>query len=104
MTDDYTVKEDRCEPNMPCPQPEPRDCEGDITLQGKLVMECCCPQLRTKTFIINIGPQTEASLFTFLQNTVDSWESNGYLVMAHSLVDTGAGWGLGLTVGYYAFP
>jgi hypothetical protein len=65
-------------------------------------MECCCPTLRTRTFHLNIGPQSEASLIAFLSATTVAYESAGYLVMGHSVADIGAGWLLNLSIGWYA--
>ena len=94
---DNVVNSDGCVPDAPAPQQnEPEYCHGTIK------MECCCPRLYTRTFIVPIGPQTEPQVTTFLGNTVTSYESNGYLVMAHGLVDVGAGWLLTLTIGWYA--
>jgi len=69
---------------------------------GSIKLDCVCPMLKTKTFVLNIGPQTEVSLNSFQVTTFNSWEVAGYLIMAHSLVDTGAGWGFAFTVGWYA--
>ncbi len=104
MTHDVkiVVQQDRCEPDIPPPGTQQEPCEADVQLAGKLTMECCCPRLYTRTQIVNIGPQSEASLINFLQGTVNAYETTGYLVLAHSLIDTGAGWALGLTVGWYA--
>lgn len=83
-------------PNEPAPQQEEQEyCEG------KIMLPCCC-KLQTRTQILNIGPQTEAQLITLLQTTVSNYEASGYLILAHSLIDTGAGWALGLTIGWYA--
>ena len=96
-------KTDACVPQVQCPQPQAEDCNAEVQLTGKLMhMECCCPRLYTRTYIIDIGPQTEPQLQAYLANTVASWENAGYLILGHSLVDTGAGWKLGLTVGWYA--
>lgn len=104
------VKQDRCEPQQPPPEPTPQQtdpCVGQLTgsITGTVTMEnccCCCPQLRTRTFIVPISPQTVPQLQTFMQNTVNSYEAQGFVVLAHSLTDTGAGWTLGLTIGWYA--
>ena len=93
---------DHCEPNVPPPTTEEERCEADVQLAGKLYLECCCPRLYSETQIVNIGPQSEGDLQAFLQGTVNAYEGVGYVVLAHSLVDTGAGWLLGLTVGWYA--
>ena len=96
------LQDDCCRPDCPPPTTENEPCEGDIQLAGKIALECCCPRLYTQTQIVAIGPQSEASLVTFLQGTVTAYETSGYLVLAHSLIDTGAGWALGLTIGWYA--
>ena len=89
-------KTDGCEPNEPAPQQETEYCEGTFK------MEKCCCKLNSRTFIVSIGPQTEPQLAAFTQNTVSNYEANGYVVLAHSLVDTGSGWLLGLTIGWTA--
>ncbi len=90
------LKGDHCHPQHRCPDPHEHDhCEGTIKL------DCHCAKLRTQTFIVNIGPQSEPSLNSFLQTTVNAWEAAGFLILGHSLIDTGAGWMLGLTVGWY---
>ena len=111
MTDvKAVVKADHCEPSCPCPetpttqQDEP--CMGTFTgaISGTVQMECCCccPQLRTRTFHVDIGPRTLPALIAFLQNTTAAWENGGYVILAHSITDTGSNWLLGLTVGWYA--
>ncbi len=92
----------RCCPSTPPPDPQAEPCMADVELTGKLTMECCCPQMYTRTFFIQLGPQTEPQLNAFVNGTVAAWEGAGYLVLAHSIVDTGAGWMIGLTVGWYA--
>jgi len=90
------VKSDRCEPDTPAPQQEEQEyCEGTFR------MEKCCDRLKTSTFVVNIGPRQLDDLVNFLQNTVGAYEANGYLIMAHHLTDAGAGWVLGLTIGWY---
>lgn len=88
---------ERCEPSQPAPQ----QTENPMC-NGTFQMECCCPKLRTRTFALQLGPMTEAQLRTYIQNTVNAYESSGYMILGHSLVDIGAGWMLGLTVGWYA--
>ncbi len=70
--------------------------------EGKIMMPCCCPRLYTRTQILQLGPQSEPDLQNLLQTTVSNYEASGYLVLGHSLIDTGAGWVLGLTIGWYA--
>ena len=79
------------------------DAEGSIALQGRIRLECdCCgARFKTKTQIIQVPPQTEGSFDSFLQAQVDAIENSGKLVIAHSIVDAGAGWIVGLTVGEY---
>ncbi len=104
MTHDVkiVVQQDHCEPDIPPPPTTDQGpCEGDIQLAGRIVLNCECCRLVSRTNIVNIGPQTEASLITFLQGTVNAYEGMGYVVLAHSLVDTGSGWLLGLTVAWY---
>lgn len=93
----------RCTPDCPAPQPQQEEpCEGEVRLTGALVMPCCCPRLHTRSFAIQVGPQTEAQVQAYIQATVNAWEGAGYLIMAHSLTDIGGGWLLNLTVGWYA--
>ena len=89
-------KTDHCHPHTHCPEPVNEQCEGRFTF------ECCCPRLRTQTFVINIGPQTEPQLRTFVGNTANAWEAGGFVIQAVNVLDTGAGWMLTLTVGWYA--
>ena len=96
------VEQDCCRPDCPPPGTQEQPCEGDIQLAGKVVLDCCCPRLYSRTQIVNIGPQSEANLINFLQNTVSAYEAQGYIVLAHSLIDVGAGWVLGLSVAWYA--
>ena len=98
-------KADRCEPSEPAPQQQDQEpCQGTLegSISGTLRMDCCCPRLITRTFIIQLPPQQVSNLLQVLQNTVGAYENNGYMVLAHSLTDTGGGWMLGLTIGYYA--
>jgi len=92
-----------CEPSHPAPVDHVDEtCEAEVTLSGKLHgLTCCCPHLVTRTFAIDVGPRTEAQLRAFNQGTANAWEAAGYLIQAHSLIDTGAGWMLLLTVGWY---
>lgn len=94
----------RCCPDCPAPNPQTDEepCIADVALTGQLTMQCCCPRLYTRSFFTQLAPQTEAQLKTYGDGTVAAWEGAGYLIMAHSIVDTGAGWMLGLTVGWYA--
>ena len=96
MTLEAVEKNGAFEPNEPAPQQDQEYCEG------KIMMPCCCPQLHTRTQILNIGPQTIQQLQQLLQQTVSNYEAQGYLVLAHSIMDAGAGWKLGLTIGWYA--
>ena len=71
---------------------------------GTLKIECCCPptpQIVTRTFHQNIGPQSEAALIAFLMATTTAWENAGYLILAHNATDIGAGWMFNFTVGWY---
>ncbi len=88
-----------CEPQEPPPGTDDV-CEGTIT--GTVRLECCCPRLYSRTLQANIGPQAEADMANFIVATANSYEANGYVVLGHSLTDTGAGWRLFLTVGWYA--
>ncbi len=85
-----------CVPDVPAPQQAEEYCEGTFR------MEKCCCNLNTRTFILNIGPQSESNLITFLQNTVNAYESGGYVIIGHSVTDIGAGWLFALTVGWYS--
>lgn len=106
MTHKFTnqATKDCCKPDCPPPSTDQEPCTGTLNgaITGTVTMECCCPRQYTRTFIVNIGPQSEGALITYLQNTVNAYENAGYQIVAHSLVDVGAGWLLGLTVGYYA--
>ena len=75
-------------------------CEG--TIEGTVKIECCCPMLYTRTLGIALGPQTEPQLAAAVGGTAQAYEASGYRVIAHSLVDTGSGWQLFLTIGWYA--
>ncbi len=97
-------KPDHCHPSHPAPgQHDDHDehCTGEI--QGTVTLHCDnhCHQLRTRTFVINEPPQTEVVSRAFEQNTFNAWENAGYLVLAHSLLDTGGGREFILTVGWY---
>lgn len=74
---------------------------GEHPCDGTLRIHCCCPQLTTSTFTHDFGPQTEAQLLAAADSLLSAWEAAGYLVIAHSLVDTGAGWAMVITVGAY---
>lgn len=102
MTDfDNVQGADCCKPSEPCDPPTTQNvCEGQIT--GVMTYECCCPLLYTRSFIVNIGPQSEGALIAYLQSTVSAYEAANFRVIAHSLIDTGSGWVLGLTIGWYA--
>lgn len=94
-----------CQPDCPAPPGTDQEpCTGTLqgAITGTVTMECCCPRLYSRTFIVQVPPQTEGSLQAYLQNTVNAYEAGGYVVLAHSLVDAGAGWMLGLSVGWYA--
>lgn len=104
------VTANSCEPSTPAPTPQQEEpCEGVLTgrahgcleIEGKVEMPCCCPQLRSQTFIVPINPQGIPQLQGFLQNTVTAYENQGYVILAHSLIDSGSGWVLGLTIGWY---
>jgi hypothetical protein len=94
-------------------KPDPSDdksyCEGTLEGQGsmqfsgaiRLECDCCGSRFKTKTQILQVPPQTEQSFDSFLQAQVDAIENAGKLVIAHSIVDAGAGWIVGLTVGEY---
>lgn len=102
---DVNQTDDCCLPCDPCPVPTTQEeCIGELTgsITGAISMPCCCPRLYTRTFVLNIGPQTEPTLLTFLQGTVTAWETSGYLVLGHSTTDIGAGWKFSFTVGWYA--
>ena len=90
------TKPDHCHPHAPCPVPQEETCKGTISL------DCHCPRLFTRTFVQNIGPQTEPALRANVQTTANAWEAGGYVVQALNVLDTGAGWMLTLTVGWYA--
>lgn len=88
-------------PDCPAPTPQQKEpCTGTIT--GTVQMECCCPRLYTRTFALLLPPDFAANIQGTIQSTVNNYESNGYLVLAHSLTDSGGGWLLGLTIGWYA--
>jgi hypothetical protein len=92
-----------CCPDCPAPTPQQEEpCEADVALTGKLTMECCCPRLYTRTFHTQLAPQSEAALLAYLAATAAAWEAGNYLLLGHSIVDTGSGWLFGLTVGWYA--
>lgn len=103
MTDfkcEIVQKPDHCHPVTHCPEHQDHDeCEGSI--QGTIKLDCRCPQLHTRTFVINVGPQQEPALRTFVGNTTSAWENAGYVIQAINVLDTGAGWMMVLTVGWY---
>ncbi len=104
MTDfncEIVQKPDHCHPKVHCPDPGLVDeCEGVI--EGSIRLNCTCPHLHTRTFVINIGPNTEPQLRAFVQNTANAWEAGGYVIQAVNVLDTGAGWMLVIAVGWYA--
>ncbi len=89
-------------PEPPTPQAEHENCEGTIEGQIKLHCHTHCLRLKSHTMVLVLGPQSEADLVTLIQGTAQAYEASGYVVLAHNLADTGAGWVLGLTIGYYA--
>lgn len=98
-------KTDHCAPSQPVPTPqEPDVCDSQFSgnLSGVIKMACCCPKLRTRTFVIQVPPQGNPVYAAFLTTTINAWEAAGYLVIAHHAVDVGGGWVLVLTVGWYA--
>ncbi len=101
---EVVLKPDHCHPSHPAPgQHDDHDehCKGEI--QGTVTLHCDnhCHQLRTRTMIVAISPRTEPQLRAFELATFQAWENAGYLIMAHSLIDTGAGWSLTFTVAWY---
>ena len=93
-------------PDQPPPttQQNGEPCEGTLegTITGRVTFEnCCCCKLVTETQIIDTGPITDADLVTLLQTTVTNFETAGYLVLAHSLLDVGGSRVVGLTIGWY---
>ena len=99
------VQQDGIHPDCPAPTPQQQEpCEGEImgTISGKLIYECCCDRLYTRTFAIKVGPQTDDQVVATIQSTVSAWEANGYLVLAHSITDLGGSWLVGITVGWYS--
>lgn len=99
MTDDVELNEGDCNDEYDCEGHF--EGQGSICLSGRIQMNCDCCKLRTRTQIIQVPPQTETSFDGFLQAQVDAVENAGKLVLAHSIVDAGAGWIVGLTVGEY---
>lgn len=96
MALDIKQQADRCAPSEPAPQIEEQEyCEGTIKMQ------CCCPRLQTRSWALSIGPQNTEQARAFVQNTAQTWEANGYIVLAYGITDIGGGWLLTLTVGYY---
>ena len=95
---------DCCKPDCPPPSTQDEPCTGTLSgaITGTVTMDCCCPRLYSRTFILNPPPQTIAQLQTYLQNTVSAYENSGYIVLAHSVTDAGGGWVVGLTVAWYA--
>ena len=69
------------------------NCAGTVNLQ--------CPRMRSKTIIAKLNQAPFNGLRTQMQDLVDYYEGQDYVVLAHSLVDVGAGWMVGLSVGYY---
>lgn len=96
MTLEVVQKDTHCEPNEPAPQAEHEMCEG------KIMIECCCPRLQTRTFTLEIGPQTVQQMRGYANATVNNYENAGYVILSMMLVDSGAGWVFGFTVGWYA--
>ncbi len=95
----FEEHDDHCAPS----QPQQHHEDHDDDCKGEIVLHCNshCHQLRTRSFVINVAPQTEAQLRAFMQNTFNAWQNANYLVMAHSVIDTGSGWTFTFTVGYY---
>ncbi len=77
--------------------------DEDNHCHGTVELKCNnhCHQLRTRSFVVNVPPQNEVQLRAFIQNTFNAWQNAGYLIMAHSVIDTGAGWTFAFTVGFY---
>jgi hypothetical protein len=110
MSDKYEVTPEGVKPCKPAPTNDDNgggddgmECHGSI--QGTIRLECdgCggCEKLKTETNIISVPPQTEGNFANFLQTTVSNYENDGYLILAHSVVDVGGGWLVGLTIGWY---
>ena len=100
---------DGCHPDMPAPEvptttgdgdEHPHNCHGHIN--GTVSLHCCCPRLHSRTWAVEVGPRTEPQLRSYAASTLNAYEAAGYVVLAHSLVDAGAGWILTLTIGWYA--
>jgi len=100
-------------PSTPVPTPqEPEVCDSQFSgnlsgnlsgqLSGLLKMQCCCPQLRSKTFVIPVPPQQNPAFQAYLAASIAAWEGAGYLILAHHSIDVGGGWVLVFTVGWYA--
>ncbi len=77
-------------------------CTGNIT--GTIQLECedeskCC-KLQSVTVVIEVSASTIVDLMNQVQSLANSYEAQGYPVLAHSMVDSGPNWVIGLTVGY----
>lgn len=77
-------------------------CSG--TIQGTIQLECegenkFC-KLQSVTVVTEIVASTIADLMNQIQSLANSYESQGYPVLAHSMVDSGPNWVVGLTAGY----
>lgn len=105
------INGEHCEPSTPAPTPQNEEpCEGEIVgkahgcldITGTVTMPCCCPRLYTRTFVIDLPPQSNPSVSGTIQATVNAWEAAGYLILAHGVMDTGPGYRVTLTVGWYA--
>lgn len=98
-------------PDKPAPeinQDDGEPCMGTLegtiqgTVTGRVTMDrCCCCKLVSETQIIDTGPISDADLVLLLQATVTSYETSGYLILAHSLLDVGGSRVIGLTVAWY---
>lgn len=74
-------------------------CEQSVTLHGTLHQKYRWEQ-RTHTMLVALPPMTEADMHAAVIATCTGWEAQGFRIQAHSLVDTGGGWTMFLTVGW----
>jgi hypothetical protein len=100
-------KADHCAPSIPLPTPTPQQvetCDSQFSgnLSGVIKMACCCPQLRSRTFVVQVPPQVNPTYAGYLQATINAWEAAGYIMLAHHGIDVGGGWIFVFTVGWYA--